>query len=142
MKKTLSALVYLPALLLPAIASCSDKPARWYSQEQVKQGAVVFSHNCAACHGDQAQGITANWRQKMPDGSYPPPPLNGSAHAWHHPLAALKRTIHFGGIPLGGKMPPFRDKLSEAEIEAVIAYFQNMWNDEIYAAWLQRGGLK
>lgn len=113
---------------------------RWYAQSQVDLGHTVFQKNCAECHGNKAQSIL-NWKQTLPDGSYPPPPLNGTAHAWHHPLSALSRVVNAGGIRLGGKMPAFKDKLTEEEKQAVIAYFQNFWNDEVYSAWLQRGGL-
>jgi len=115
---------------------------RWYTQSQVDKGQVVFDKNCLECHGQQAQGITADWKKTLPDGSYPPPPLNGSAHAWHHPKKLLKRTINKGGIPLGGQMPPFKDVLTDDEKENVIAYFQSLWNNKVYNAWLQRGGLK
>ena len=129
------------------VAGCengSDEPrvaGRWYAQSQVELGRKVYAEYCIGCHRENAQG-TASWRELAPDGSYPPPPLNGTAHAWHHPLGVLKRTIDEGGIPLGGKMPVFRDKLTEEEKLAVISYFQSFWTDEIYGAWLERGGLK
>ena len=110
---------------------------RWYSADQVKQGQQVFQQNCARCHGSEAQGA-ANWRQRQADGSYPPPPLNGSAHAWHHPMPVLMNTINRGGQPFGGKMPAFGNILSKEEKLAVIAYFQHYWPDEIYRVWLNR----
>lgn len=137
---------YLLITLLAVIVGCVEKEqtieGRWYTQEQVVNGTAIFETNCTECHGEGAQGTVADWRQKLTDGSYPPPPLNGSAHAWHHPLKALKRTIRNGGIPLGGKMPPFKDKLTDEEIDSVIAYFQSKWNNKIYSAWEERGGLK
>ena len=39
-------------------------------------------------------------------------------------------------------MPAFKDKLTEQDKEAVIAFFQSYWPDEIYAEWLNRGGLE
>ena len=30
---------------------------RWYSTTDVQMGKKVFLANCAACHGDQAQGL-------------------------------------------------------------------------------------
>ena len=110
---------------------------RWYTYSQIAQGRRVFQNNCATCHGQQAQG-TLNWRKPLADGSYPPPPLDGSAHAWHHSLRALKQTIHQGNIALGGKMPAFKEVLTDAEIEAAIAYFQSKWNAEIYQVWANR----
>ena len=46
-----------------------------------------------------------------------------------------------GGAPVGGWMPAFGATLSDEEIDAVLAYVQSLWSDEIYRAWLGRGGL-
>ena len=124
-----------------SLATSSTTEQRWYNQAQVDRGQAVFSQNCAVCHGEQAEGLAEDWRQRLPDGSFPPPPLNGTAHAWHHPLFQLIQTIETGGIPYGGQMPPFGDALEDEEKLAAIAYFQNFWDEEIYLAWLDRGGL-
>ncbi|MFZ5502555.1 MAG: c-type cytochrome [Pseudomonadota bacterium] len=131
-------------VLVAACGEVSDEPGvagRWYTQSQLDLGKKVYAEHCVGCHLEDARGTTS-WKEPAADGSYPPPPLNGTAHAWHHPLVLLQRTIDEGGIPLGGKMPGFKGKLNEAEKLAVISYFQSFWNDEIYAAWLERGGLK
>ena len=107
---------------------------RWYTAAQVAQGRELFHRHCASCHGPQAEG-TAQWRTPDSAGNYPPPPLNGSAHAWHHSLEALERTIAVGGAPFGGVMPGFAGTLSEAERLATIAYFQSHWPSEIYDRW-------
>lgn len=122
-----------------AIAGCSDSTppidtGRWYTGAQVDQGRVVFQTHCASCHGTRAEGTT-EWRKTGADGNYPPPPLNGSAHAWHHPLSVLERTIAAGGVPLGGVMPGFAGILTAEEIRTSIAFFQSQWSDEIYARW-------
>ena len=124
-----------------ALVDEASLAARWYNAEQVSTGAVVFQQNCAVCHGENAEGIVDDWRERMDDGSFPPPPLNGSAHAWHHPRPLLLQVINEGGVPLGGKMPAFSEVLDEAQKLAAIAYFQNFWNDEIYSSWLQMGGV-
>lgn len=111
---------------------------RWYNDAQVQRGAALFASNCASCHGAKAQGLAEDWRKTDADGNYPPPPLNGSAHAWHHPMKVLRMTIQNGGARFGGKMPPFADKLKPDEIDAIIAWFQNHWSDEIYQTWLER----
>ena len=113
---------------------------RWNSVEQVALGREVFTQNCAVCHGAQAQGIVGDWREKLDDGSFPPPPLNGSAHAWHHPQEVLLRVIDYGGEAMGGKMPAFIDVLEQDEKLAAVAYFQSFWTDEIYQQWMQMGG--
>lgn len=35
-------------------------------------------------------------------------------------------------------MPAWKDKLSDDEMTAAIAWFQSKWPDEIYNAWMQR----
>jgi len=111
---------------------------RWYTPEQVIQGKVLYGKHCAECHGPIAAS-TSEWRKTDKDGNYPPPPLNGTAHAWHHPLPLLRLTLRDGGFEFGGKMPPFRDKLSAPEIDTVIAWFQSLWPDETYARWSGAG---
>ena len=116
--------------------------ARWYSEQQVSIGSVLFEQNCSECHGSRAQGKVANWKQKLADGSFPPPPLNGSAHTWHHANSVLLQVINEGGKAFGGKMPAFQHVLDKEEKLAVIAYFQNFWEDEIYSQWEVMGGTR
>ena len=104
------------------------------SPEMVRRGAAVFAANCASCHGVRAEGAK-DWHRPGPDGKVPPPPLDGSAHAWHHPRAQLKQIILDGTETRGGGMPAWRGKLSDADVDAVIAWFQSLWPPEIYRAW-------
>jgi mono/diheme cytochrome c family protein len=101
---------------------------------QVQRGGRIYQQNCAKCHGEQAQG-DPNWRHRDADGMFPPPPLNGSAHSWHHPMVVLKQVITNGSPNGMGRMPAWGGKLSEQEIEDVIAWFQAKWPDEVYQAW-------
>ena len=110
---------------------------RWFNQGVVNYGAILFQQNCAVCHGANAEGTT-DWKKADANGIYPPPPLDGSAHAWHHSIPQLARTIKEGGIKLGGVMPPFAGKLSDQDVLAVIAYFQSKWTDDIYTQWHKR----
>ncbi len=114
---------------------------RWYTQEQVALGKPLYATYCAECHGDQGQG-GANWDRPKADNSYPPQPLNGSGHSWHHSLASLEETIAQGGTHPGATMPGFASVLNEQQRQAVIAAFQSFWNDQTYAKWLDRGGLR
>lgn len=117
-----------------ASAGDIDTVKRWYTADQVAQGKVLFAEHCAGCHGKKAES-TPQWRKPDANGNFPPPPLNGTAHTWHHSLPLLRRTLREGGAKLGGKMPPFEKKLSPAEIDAIIAWFQSLWPEEIYARW-------
>ncbi|MCF6190471.1 MAG: cytochrome c [Cocleimonas sp.] len=111
---------------------------RWYTPAQLIRGKKVFASNCASCHGDKGQGLTVDWKKPDAKGVFPPPPLNGSAHAWHHSKDLLMRTVNEGGVALGGAMPSFKDKLSEKEKEAVLAHVMSLWPDKIYNTWSKR----
>ncbi len=118
------------------IPKITEPPKRDYGFSDVVQGGKLFRQNCAACHGQLAQG-NPQWRQPGVSGKSAAPPLNGTGHTWHHPKAGLKHTIKQGTIRTGGSMPPWKDKLTDAQIEQIIAWMQSHWPDEIYAAWLE-----
>lgn len=107
---------------------------RWYSPEQSKLGATLYQKHCQLCHGEGAASVK-RWDKMDKSGQFPPPPLNGTGHTWHHPMPLLRRTIREGGVMLGGRMPAFKDTLSAQEIDSVIAWIQSLWPDEIYARW-------
>lgn len=135
MKKTL--LAVLGTLLL---TGCEDRTqpvaaVRNTDPQVLAQGREVFKKNCAACHGDRAQGAP-NWQQPGQDGKYPAPPLDGSGHDWHHPGAWLRDMIRQGSVARGGNMPAWEGKLSDGDIAAVIVWIQSRWPEEIYQSWL------
>ena len=132
--KTLYRLVFIGLLALPSLSAAES---RWYSQADVDKGSTLFQQNCSSCHGVNAEG-TLDWKKTDSNGKYPPPPLDGTAHAWHHSIEVLKQTIQDGGVKLGGVMPSFRDKLSDADMDLVIAYFQSKWPDDVYQKWSGR----
>ena len=115
-------------------ATFDPNPPRWYEASFAAQGKPLYERNCATCHGPQGQG-DPNWRQKNADGSFKPPPLNGTAHTWHHPAGDLMATIMNGSSPGTGNMPAWRDILTPKQVASIIAYFQEFWPDEIYAEW-------
>jgi len=127
----------LSALLLCSFTTsllATSPISRWYSTTQQAQGAIIFKQNCSVCHGNKAQA-TPNWKQTNSAGQYPPPPLNGSAHAWHHSLDILRTSVRDGGQKIGGLMPSFEKPLSAQERDNAIAFFQSQWSDELYTKW-------
>lgn len=117
-------------------------PDTRYDRSQVDparliQGRDLFRKNCTVCHGLNAEGA-ANWQKRDKDGKFPAPPLNGTAHAWHHPKKALMYTIKNGTKKLGGNMPGWKDRFKEEEIESIILWFQSKWPEELYQAWVRR----
>ncbi|MCG8092230.1 MAG: cytochrome c [Candidatus Thiodiazotropha endolucinida] len=121
----------------PAMPANMPVKQRWYTQDQVNRGNTVYQTNCATCHKPDASG-TKDWKTPLDNGKYPPPPINGDAHAWHHPLKVLRRVVNKGGVPLGGWMPAFGEKLSNKEVDDVLAWVQSNWSDEIYSVWYER----
>ncbi len=113
---------------------------RTYSTEQASLGKKIYTQNCLECHGAEARG-EPNWQTPLADGNFPAPPLNGTGHAWHHPLPALTQTVKQGSQSQGGRMPAFEQKLSEVEIEQVLAYVQSLWSDEVYKTWQEKVNL-
>jgi mono/diheme cytochrome c family protein len=111
-------------------------PKRVQDSAQLAQGEQVYAKHCARCHGKKAQGAS-NWHKPGPDGLYPPPPLDGSGHAWHHSTQVLRNVIANGSPQGKGNMPAWKEKLSAAEMEAVIAWFQSRWPQPVYDAWYE-----
>ncbi len=142
LKRKLPVILSLMFSLWVATVRSADPPAivRWYSYEQVEQGRGLFIKYCAACHKADASG-TQDWKKPLADGNYPPPPLNGSAHSWHHSKSVLKSTIARGGKQWDGVMPAFGGILNDAEQDQIISYFQSYWSDEKYKIWIERDGL-
>ncbi len=122
------------------LAACDNAPTTNAQNQQINEGKQVFEANCQVCHGVEAAGVVKNWQKPGTDGKYPAPPLNGTAHTWHHDTKSLLGTINRGGIPLGGTMPAFKDTLTEEEKSAVLIYIQSLWPEELYKAWKDRNG--
>ena len=107
---------------------------RNFDQEQIKRGESVYVANCIGCHGPNGEA-TPDWRKPGADGKYPPPPLDGTAHAWHHSTEVLKKTILKGTSPEIGSMPAWEGKLAEQQVDDVIVWIKSLWPDEIYDIW-------
>jgi mono/diheme cytochrome c family protein len=130
-----SSLVLLAACSEEAVSPAPAPGARnSVSAERLAGGQQLYQQNCAVCHGEQGVGAP-NWRQRDANGQFPPPPLNGSAHTWHHPWAQLHHKIKNGGPAGQSTMPAWKDELSDQQIDDIILWFQSLWPDEVYATW-------
>ncbi len=101
---------------------------------QIARGEKLYRQYCAECHGANGEGAP-NWRQRDADGLFPPPPLNGTGHAWHHPRAMLHYVIANGSPGGQGRMPAWKGKLDNGDINDIITWFISGWPDEVYQAW-------
>lgn len=110
-------------------------PKRHHDPAQVARGRAVYDRHCAECHGAEGRGQAGDWRIRDAAGNYPPPPLDDSAHAWHHPTTVLLDVIRNGSDPGEGNMPAWKKVLSEAEMQDVVAYIKSLWSDPVYQLW-------
>jgi len=106
----------------------------------IADGRQTYEKHCAACHGVQARGIVEDWKKPGADGKYPPPPLNGTAHAWHHPFSQLARVVEDGTARKGGKKPARSSTHKTTQIENTLHYVISLWPEEIFRGWEERGG--
>jgi len=118
----------------PASSSIASSDA-----EIIALGGRLFAQNCRPCHGDKAVGENpatplGGWNKAGPIA----PALNGSGHAWHHPPRYFFHTIRNGSSMNGSRMIGWAGRMSDAEIVAVIAYFQSLWPEHIKDAYRQR----
>jgi mono/diheme cytochrome c family protein len=132
-----------PATPEPALTKPADKPkqklqdvviVRKLDSEKVQRGKIIYQTNCANCHGQNGES-KPGWRKVGADGKYPPPPLNGDAHTWHHSTETLTKTIREGSPPEIGNMPGWGDKLTDGEIDDVIVWITSIWPAEVYGIW-------
>ena len=125
---------FIDRLLIFACGSHPDSSQRCLTRSHSYKGAEVFVANCAACHGVDAAG-QPDWHIANPDGTLPPPPLNGDGHTWHHGDGLLYRVVKLGGQQFEdprfpdfkSAMPAFGDQLSHEEIIEVLTYIKSFW---------------
>ncbi len=95
------------------------------SSPQIAEGKAVYTEQCARCHGVEGEG-QPDWQQPTNDGTFPAPPHNDTGHTWHHPDAQLLMVIQEGR----NGMPAFKDSLTVAQQEAVLAYIKTFWSSD------------
>jgi mono/diheme cytochrome c family protein len=109
-------------------------------------GQALFNRNCSVCHGGEAVGQdpahpNGGWRE---DNSPLAPALNGTAHSWHHEPEVLFDYVKSGSVDPTSPMPSFGKKLNDAEIRAIVHYFQSLWPEKVRRIYDERfpGSLK
>ena len=146
--KLSSLLLVFFLLLLLMIASCTAQPATPFTNSQgtpyppmpiidktqVGLGRQVYQSTCAVCHGPYAEGA-ANWMTPDAQGNQLAPSHDDNGHTWHHSDRVLYEMIRDGmRDPLrpnsAFRMPVFGNRLSDAEIRAVIVYFKSLWSPD------------
>ena len=103
--------------------------------EQILLGKTMYQNNCSSCHKVNLAGV-AQWKIRDDTDNLPAPPLNGNGHAWHHHDEMLFKIIKYGTGSFvenyKGDMKAYKDKLSDEEIIAVLAYMKSYWPKDKY----------
>lgn len=128
--------------LAAALAGCGrDTASR--DAVAVLEGAAIYQAECASCHGAKLEG-QPDWRTRRADGKLPAPPHDASGHTWHHPMAQLIAITKLGMVPPNAPqgyvsdMPAFGGKLTDRQIERVLAYIESQWPAEVRAQRAER----
>jgi len=116
------------------------KPSFADISERLEEGAILYSENCASCHGGNLEGAE-DWRGYQPDGTLKPPPHDVSGHTWHHTDEQLFTYTKLGGAGAMADMPDFKsgmpafeDVLSDEQIRTVLDYIKSTWPEKIREA--------
>lgn len=120
----------------PAPLRLAGEPAaedtRPVSMDALLRGARLYQEHCAQCHGPEAQGHP-DWQNPQVVAA---PPLDGSGHVWKRSKKELVAIIQKGTTRSGQPvMPGWKGRLSDQDIEDIIAWFQALWPAEVYERW-------
>ena len=88
-------------------------------------GERLYNTNCSVCHGIKGRGVIDDKSR-----TFLAPPLDESAHAWHHTDDVLVDII-LNGSPRNPKMIAWKSKLSEDDAHAIVAYIKSLWSPRI-----------
>ena len=107
------------------------------------RGRIVYTEQCAACHGLNLEG-QPNWRERKSDGRLPAPPHDETGHTWHHADEILFDIVKRGpaavvGMDYATDMPAYEATLTDDEIVAVLSYIKSTWRSEVRARHDKRG---
>ncbi len=100
--------------------------------ERLMRGSSLYQQHCAQCHGPEAQGHP-DWRNPQVVAA---PPLNGGGNVWKRRKQDMIAIIRNGATRHGEPvMPAWKGRLSDPDIEDVIAWFQALWPADVYQRW-------
>jgi len=126
------------AVMAIGAAGCSERSA--HDPFALMEGQGIYQAECAACHGAKLEGQVKgqkNGPTRPPDGKRPASPLDAAGSAWHQPRQALAAIVKFGIVPPDAppgdmsEMPAFAGKLTDTQIDNVLAWIESQWPQEI-----------
>lgn len=119
---------------LQPLANVPPVPA--LNPDAVQTGQVLYQANCASCHGADLAGAE-DWKSSPDEsGTWKPPPMDATGHTWHHSDQLLTDIILNGSPADGSTMVGHRDRLSPADVDAILEFFKSTWGaDERGFQW-------
>ena len=128
-------IIFIIFSILSVAKAHNHFPITTESKIMIERGKIAYQNNCVSCHMINLVGAE-NWKDVDEDGHRKAPPLNGTGHTWHHDDKTLHAIIKYGLAKLvknyEGKMIGFGDKLSDKEIDSVLAYIKSFWPEKEY----------
>lgn len=97
------------------------------SAENTAKGKRLYEDSCQVCHGVGGIGESPGDPSAEDEYGFKAPALNNDAHAWHHSDQNLTTSI-LNGSPRNARMIAFKDILSGADVENLIAHIKSLWN--------------
>ena len=97
----------------------------------VANGEGLYKKNCIACHGEKGVGENpANIYAMDEKGNYVAPPLNESAHAWHHTDEQLMEII-LKGSSRNPRMIAWEKSISKDDARSLVEYIKSLWSERV-----------
>ncbi len=115
----------LVLLMLPAIVAAETGKAP--DPASAERGAKLYKKYCVSCHGVKAIGEQIPPPMLRSPDYFPAPPLDDTAHAWHHSDENLVKTI-LEGSPRTKRMPAWKVTMTKKQVEDVVAYIKSLWS--------------
>ncbi len=99
--------------------------------EFLVRGQTLYQRECASCHGADLKG-EPGWQAADQGGKIKAPPHDETGHTWMHSESEIFRLVKFGPGDAAAPgyispMPVYGGRLSDRDIEAVLAYIASRW---------------
>lgn len=90
------------------------------------RGRKLYDENCQACHGVRGVGERPKDMYARDEYGFVAPPLDNSAHGWHHSDEGIIETI-LKGSSRNKRMIAWQGTLSRQDAWDIVAYLKSIW---------------